>query len=144
MFKHILLATDGSASAELAARKAMELARIHGGQVTAVYVVDPYPYVGMASITPMGFEAYLAAAHEAAGKAFAQTTALAEAAGVPLQVRIVEDGHVVDGILSVADDCTADVVVVGSHGHHGLKDWLLGSVADKVVAHANRTVLVVR
>jgi nucleotide-binding universal stress UspA family protein len=48
MFKHIVLATDGSTSAERAARQAMALARIHGGQVTAVYVVDPYPYVGMA------------------------------------------------------------------------------------------------
>jgi nucleotide-binding universal stress UspA family protein len=144
MFKHIVLATDGSTSAERAARQAMALARIHGGQVTAVYVVDPYPYVGMASITPLGFEAYLAAAHEAAGRAFTQVSALAQAAGVPLQVRLVEDGHVVDGILSVADACAADVIVVGSHGHQGLKNWLLGSVADKVVAHAERTVLVVR
>ena len=42
MFKHILLATDGSASAEHAARKALELARIHGAHVTGAYVVDPY------------------------------------------------------------------------------------------------------
>jgi nucleotide-binding universal stress UspA family protein len=41
MFKHILLATDGSASAEHAAKKALELARVHGAHVTAAYVVDP-------------------------------------------------------------------------------------------------------
>jgi nucleotide-binding universal stress UspA family protein len=101
--------------------------------------LNNYSRTFLRSITPLGFEAYLAAAHEAAGRAFIQVSALAQAAGVNLEVRLVEDGHVVDGILSVADACTADVIVVGSHGHQGLKDWLLGSVADKVVAHANRT-----
>ena len=45
MFKHILLATDGSAASEHAAQLAVGLARTHGAKLTAVYVVDPYPYI---------------------------------------------------------------------------------------------------
>ena len=41
MFKRILLATDGSDASDHAARLAVDLARVHGGTLTALYVVDP-------------------------------------------------------------------------------------------------------
>lgn len=144
MFKHILLATDGSHSAEHAAKKTFELARIHGGQVTAAFVVDPYPYIGLGDANPMAFQSYMAAAQEAAAKAFTHLSDLASAAGVRLEVRLVEDAHAVDGILAMADEAAADLIVIGSHGRSGLKQWLLGSVAGKVVAQSTRPVLVVR
>lgn len=144
MFKHILLATDGSASAEHAAKKAMDLARVHGARVTAAYVVDPYPYIGLGAVNPMGFDAYMAAAQEAAAKAFVHLSDLAKAAGVQLEARLVEESHVVDGILSMADEASADLIVVGSHGRSGIQRLLLGGVAHKVVAQSTRPVLVVR
>jgi len=144
MFKHILLASDGSASAEHAAKKTMDLARIHGASVTATYVIDPYPYVGIGDANPMGFQSYMTAAQEAASKAFVHLSELAHAAGVPLEVRLVEDSHVVDGIMAVADEVAADLIVIGSHGRNAVQKLLLGSVAGKVVAHSTRPVLVVR
>lgn len=144
MFKHILLATDGSASAEHAAKNAMNLARIHGAQVTATFVVDPYPYIGIGSANPVGFQSYMTAAQESAARAFTHLSELAHAAGVQLEVRLVEDTHAVDGILAMADQAAADLIVIGSHGRSGLKKLLLGSVAGKVVAHSTRPVLVVR
>lgn len=144
MFKHILLATDGSASAEHAAQKAMALARIHGAHVTAAYVVDPYPYLGIGDANPLGFQAYMAAAQEASARAFTHLSDLAQAAGVQLDVRLIEDAHAVQGILDSADDVAADLIVVGSHGRNALQKLLLGSVAGKVVAHSTRPVLVIR
>lgn len=144
MFKHILLATDGSSSAEHAAQKAFQLARVHGGQVTAAFVVDPYPYVGLGSMNPLGLEAYRAAAHATAGKAFSHLTELAQAAGVQLEARIVEESHVVQGILAAAEDVAADLIIVGSHGRSGLQRMLAGSVATHVVGLSTRPVLVVR
>mgnify|MGYP000553063292 CR=1 FL=1 len=108
MFKHILLATDGSHSAEHAAKKTFELARIHGGQVTAAFVVDPYPYIGLGDANPMAFQSYMAAAQEAAAKAFTHLSDLAAAAGIRLEVRLVEDAHAVDGILAMADEAALD------------------------------------
>lgn len=52
--------------------------------------------------------------------------------GVPWQV-----------ICREADSAKADLIVIGSHGYHGI-DRLLGTTASRVVNHANRSVLVVR
>ena len=60
MFKHILLATDGSASSEHASRLAVDLARTHGAKLTALYVADPYPYIGIGELNPAGLQAYAA------------------------------------------------------------------------------------
>ena len=144
MFKHILLATDGSVSAEHAAHKALELARIHGAQITAVCVVDPYPYVGIGEDNPAGFQSYMSAAQAAATHTFTHLERLAKAVGVPLKTWLVEDTQVVQGILMVADEAQSDLIVVGSHGRHGVQRLILGSVAQKVVAQSTRPVLVVR
>ena len=50
----------------------------------------------------------------------------------------------VDSIVNYADDKNADLVVIGTKGRTGLKRFLLGSVANGVVAHAKCSVLVVR
>ncbi len=144
MFKHILLATDGSPSAGHAAQKAFALARIHGAQVTAAYVVDPYPYLGIGEANPMGFQAYMSAAQDASTKVFIHLADLAAAASVPLQVRLVENIQAARGILQVADDAAVDLIVIGSHGRSGVEKLVLGSVAGKVVAQSTRPVLVVR
>lgn len=144
MFKHILLATDGSEAASQPAHRAVELARIHGAQLTAVFVVDPYPYLGIGEVNPMGFQAYLAAAQETATRAFNEIADLAEKAGVQLKTLLVEDAHVAAGILKAAEDVGADLIVVGSHGRSRLEKLMLGSVARKIVDQATRPVLVVR
>ena len=60
MFKHILLPTDGSEKAQIAAEKAVELAKQHGAKMTAVVVIDPFPYIGLGEA--FGLQAYLAEA----------------------------------------------------------------------------------
>jgi nucleotide-binding universal stress UspA family protein len=47
------------------------------------------------------------------------------------------------GILQFADDQDASLIVLGSHGHSGCPDVLLGSVAGAVAAHSRRSVLIV-
>ena len=71
MFKHILLATDGSAASDHATSMAVTLAREQGARLTAVYVVDPYPYLGIGETNPMGLNAYLSAARDHAAAAHA-------------------------------------------------------------------------
>src|SRR3954453_9260652 len=91
MFKKILLATDGSPASANAARLAVDLARTHGARLTAVYVVDPYPYLGIGEANPLGFQAYMSAAHEHAAQAHSQVSALcSQGASVDLHVRRVE------------------------------------------------------
>ncbi len=144
MFKHILLATDGSESSEKGAALAIELARQHGARLTAVYVVDPYPYLGIGEVNPMGFQAYMSAALEHAAQAHARVMTLCQDTGIDLQLRRVEDVATATGITESAKELGADLVVIGSHGRTGLQRLVLGSVASRVVAQATVPVLVAR
>ena len=147
MFKHILLATDGSAASANAARLAIDLARVQGARLTAVYVVDPFPYLGIADTNPMGLHAYLSAARDHAAAAHARVAALCNEPGHPpldLQLRLVEDVPAAKGILRTALDENADLIVTGSHGRGGVEGLVLGSVAARVVARSTVPVLVAR
>ncbi|MDB5869366.1 MAG: UspA domain protein [Polaromonas sp.] len=146
MFKHILLATDGSAASEHAARMAADMARLHGARMTAIYVVDPYPYLGISDSNPMGFQAYMSAAQEHAAQAHAHVAELCNqgSAPVPLQSRTAEDLTAADGIAQTAKDEGADLIIMGSHGRTGLARLMIGSVVSKVLAAVSVPVLVVR
>ena len=146
MFKRILMATDGSSASDHAARVAVDLARAHGAALTALYVVDPYPFLGMGEVNPMGFDAYMNAARDQAAGAH---TRILEACNtgdvaVPVEMRVVEDVPVLEGVLRTAHDQQADLIVIGSHGRSGIARLMLGSVAAKVVAQSPVPVLVVR
>ena len=146
MFQNIVLATDGSAASEHAARLAVNLARVHGARLTALYVADPYPYLGVGEINPMGYQAYAAAAQQLAAQAHAQVDQLCKASepAVALSVQFVEDVAAATGIVQTAKTLGADLIVVGSHGRSGIARLMLGSVATKVVAESAIPVLVCR
>lgn len=145
MFKHILLATDGSAASEHAAQLAVDLARVHGAKVTALYVVDPYPYLGVGEANPLGFQAYMSAALQHAAEAHGKVMALCEKApAVAFQPRLAEEVGAASGIVQNAKQLEADLIVVGSHGRTGVARLMLGSVASKVVAESPIPVLVAR
>jgi nucleotide-binding universal stress UspA family protein len=146
MFKHILLATDGSTASTHAATMAVSLARTHGAKLTALYVADPYPYIGVGEVNPMGYQAYSAAAQQLAAQAHATVEALCKQGGaaVELQARLVEDVAAASGIVQSALDEGADLIVMGSHGRSGIARLMLGSVANKVVAESTVPVLVTR
>lgn len=144
MFKHILLASDGSEAAAHAARMAVDLARTHGARLSVVYVVDPYPYLGIGEANPLGFQAYMGAAQEIAARVFAEVTQQATQAGVAVSTHLVENVQAHKGIIEAAAAGAADLIMLGSHGRSGLERLVLGSVAGKVVAQSPRPVLVTR
>jgi nucleotide-binding universal stress UspA family protein len=146
MFKHIVIATDGSPASEHAAQLAVGLARTHGAKLTAVYVVDPYPYLGVGEINPMGFQSYMSAAQAEASLAHAQVEKLCKQGdpALVLDVRMVEEVGAASGIVQTAEAIGADLIVLGSHGRSGIARLMLGSVSNKVVAESKVPVLVTR
>lgn len=58
-------------------------------------------------------------------------------------VRRIEEGNPATEILTMAQLCHADLIVMGSHGRHGLSRWLMGSVAEAVMRRADCPVLTV-
>lgn len=63
------------------------------------------------------------------------------AGNASIEVRIGSPGH---EITEYAKEAGADLIVVSSHGYHGIKRMLLGSVAESVIRHAHCAVLVLR
>jgi nucleotide-binding universal stress UspA family protein len=146
MFEHILLATDGSTASDHAATMAIGLARTHGAKLMVVYVVDPYPYLGIGESNPYGFQAYMGAAQKQAAQVHAKVNALCmqEQPPVEMQARLIEEVTPAIGIVQTANTEGADLIVLGSHGRSGIARLMLGSVANKVVAESAVPVLVVR
>lgn len=61
--------------------------------------------------------------------------------GVKILVRVGEPGH---EIAEYADEAKADLIILPSHGYHGLKRMFFGSVSEGVIRHAHCPVLVLR
>jgi len=134
MFKKILLANDGSEASLHAARLATQLSRIHGAALSAVFVVDPYPFIGIGQANPAGFDAYMAAARQSAIQAHLRVLDLARSMNHAGDINelTVEDASATEGIVKTAQDLGADLIVMGSHGRSGVVRLLMGSVAQKV------------
>ena len=160
MFKKILVPTDGSGQASAAATTAAQLAKSQGAQIVGVYVIDPFPYIGIGDASAVGLQTYLTEAKAAAGhgQSFERPCRLTAAAGqalemlgkacavegVPFAGDTIERNVVHEGILETASAEGCDLIVMGSHGRRGLKSLILGSVAQKVLAHAELPVLIVK
>jgi nucleotide-binding universal stress UspA family protein len=144
MFKKILVPTDGSSQADHAAKTAAQLAKSQGAQIVGVYVIDPFPYIGIGDASAVGLQAYLAEAKSAAGQALDALGKACAAEGVAFAGDTIERNVVYEGILETASAEGCDLIVMGSHGHRGIKALILGSVAQKVLTHATVPVLIVK
>jgi len=144
MFKHILVPVDGSATSFKAVDKAVDLAKAFDGKVTVIYVIDPYPFTGVGTDFAYGQATYLSAASAEANDSIRAARERIEAAGVPLESTVVENHTPWRGIIETANAIEADLIVMGSHGRRGLEKMVLGSVAQRVLQHADQPVLVVR
>lgn len=144
MFKHILVPVDGSPTSMLAVSKASALAKTFGSAVTALYVVDPYPFTGVGVDFAYGQEQYLSAATAEANNVLDTVKKAIEAEGVAVTA-LVGEGHAVhDGIVRAIQSTGADLIVIGSHGRRGIEKLVLGSVTQRVLGVVHVPVLVVR
>lgn len=144
MFKHILVPVDGSETAQKAVEKAAGLAKAFGSRVTAIYVIDPYPFSGLGSDFAYGQAEYLSAATAEAREATEAAQATLAGAGVAATTQVIEAHAPWRGILDTAKAVGADLIVMGSHGRRGLEKIVLGSVAQRVLSHAHLPVFIVR
>jgi len=133
-----LVATDGSKHSERAAEKAIEIAKLSGGEVVALYVA----YLGK-YLTPSD-DAMIKKLQDNMLKEAEDATnyakKAADLAGVPLEKKIVK-GYPADEILKAAND--ADLVIMGSMGRTGISRYLLGSATEKVIRNSKTPVMVV-
>ncbi|MEW9856460.1 universal stress protein [Novosphingobium sp. M1R2S20] len=148
MYKHVLVATDGSDVGQKGVDHGVDLARQLGAQVTVLTVTEPYPlYAGDAfGMVPSDtmMTNHGAAQDETANAILAAARESAKAAGVQAELVHVADAQPAEAILHAAQSRNCDLIVMGSHGRRGVGRLLLGSKAWEVVAHGHVPVLVVR
>ncbi|MHB9287166.1 universal stress protein [Halobacteriales archaeon Cl-PHB] len=140
MFETVVIATDGSASAERAVRVALDLADRFDATVHALYVVDTGELAG----SPEAVRADLESALTTTGNealTFVQEAADAEPGEV---VTAVREGDPAIEVISYAKEHDADLLATGTRGRHGEHSFLLGSVAEAVVRKSPIPVLTVR
>ena len=142
--KPVLLATDGSPTAEKATATAIDLARWLGTDMVIVSVWDvAYAGYGAMGFAPIPMNADLAKlCEEEATKAIAKAAARAEEAGVETR-SVVLRGFPVEAICDAAEKFAPQFLIIGSHGWGAMKRALFGSVSTGVLHHATCPVLVV-
>lgn len=139
MVSRILVPLDvnvGKTSKEAIAL-AYEMAKAHGAKLTLLHVIEQIP--GYAAIhMPANFREKAVKAAEDGLKEAAKATGVEGKAEI-----VVREGHPSTEILDYAGKEKYDMIVIASHDP-GVADYLLGSVAARVVRHAHCSVLVVR
>jgi nucleotide-binding universal stress UspA family protein len=141
----ILVATDGSEEATLAARTAADIAQKTESELHIVHIKGLPVYIDPGSEVPRVAHgaAEETVRREAQGLLDDQVQQIEAAGGKAAQTH-VRLGRPVEEIVVLADEIDAGLVVVGSRGLGGIRRLLLGSVSDGVVRHAHCPVLVVR
>jgi len=145
MYKHILLATDGSELARHASQDAIALAKAIGAKMTAITVIKPWHTVAPAEVM-ISFpeQEYLKGAQNLADKILQTTAESAKQAGVACQTHHMINEHPWRAIIDTANSENCDLIVMGSHGRTGIVKLILGSETQQVLTHSKIPVLVHR
>ncbi len=146
-FQTILIATDGSKCSQNAVLQGMELAKLMGAKVYALYVLDKNAYIPPTLETPI----YLGSKWDVMEETLRQEGAnaiqyandVAKNKGIDFEGMVME-GNPANAILEFAEQKKVNVIIMGTLGKGGLERFLLGSVTDKVVRHSKSSVFVVK
>ncbi|MGB3624143.1 universal stress protein [Ketobacter sp. MCCC 1A13808] len=138
-YSHILLAADFNQESEDVSARAAALKDTFSATLSIIHVLEPI------SIAYGGeFPVDLGDLHKELEKqAESQLKELGAQLGVPPERQYLEVGITEKEILRVGKEKHVDLIVMGSHGRHGLA-LLLGSTANAVLHHAEIDVLAVR
>ena len=145
MYKHILIATDGSGLSEKAVKHGVKLAKTLKARITGMTStptwLDLHAGPGARMVSSDDYEKETQAS---AAKALASIARAAKKARVPCATVHVRHPRAWEAIIRTARAKRCDVIVMGSHGRSGMKALVLGSETNQVLAHTRIPVLVHR
>jgi nucleotide-binding universal stress UspA family protein len=145
MYRHILVAVDGSKIAYQALEHAIRLAKLTHAKIFAIYVVD-YPSTFYESEI-FSMELFHTEIVNEAKTVLDKVKSHLERSGIPSEVRIIDSGSVGKSIAAEIEDTVRalkiDLVVMGTHGRRGFQRLMLGSVAEAFIRRASVPVLLI-
>jgi nucleotide-binding universal stress UspA family protein len=137
----ILLATDGSPDASIAAKAAVDLSNRSGAELHVVHVGRSLSAYARPATMPKEYSLFFA--QEAEGLLDEQSESIRHAGGEIARAHM-RFGRPADEILKLAEDLGAGLVVLGSRGVGPVERLVMGSVSEDVVHNTHRPVLVAR
>ena len=138
-FRKILVPTDGSEFTKAAIREAVDLAKVAGGSITALYVIDQTVFGNVPVDSSVNAIYYMMEKEGHNATAFVRS--LGEENGIAVDEMVVS-GSPVKSIVEASKDF--DIIVMGTLGRTGFAKFMMGSVAEKVVRFAKCPVMVVK
>jgi nucleotide-binding universal stress UspA family protein len=145
VYASIVVGTDGSDTAREAVRQAAELAARLGATLRIVSAYEPVSAGRLreeAQQIPPDLQ-WMVNPREEVDATLRDAVATARASGVEAET-YARQGDPADAILDVAEEQSADLIVVGNKGMTGARRFLLGSVPNRVSHHAPCSVLIIR
>jgi len=145
LYTNILIATDGTELGGKAIAHGIALASRIGAKATVLTVLRPFQTfttdTQMIEDTPARYRLRMG---EHAGRTLLAAAQAAQTAGVVCETVQIEHEHPYQAIIDAADARGCDLIVMASHGRHGLSALVLGSETVKVLTHCKIPVLVHR
>jgi nucleotide-binding universal stress UspA family protein len=145
MYKKILVPVDGSAASNRGLAEALKLAKSLGASVKVVHAVNEF--IMDSAYAPIAdYGQLLETLREVGRRVLKDAATTARAGGVEAQSSLVESigGRAADLILAQAQEWSADLIVMGTHGRRGIRRLVLGSDAEQVLRSSPVPVLMVR
>ncbi|QKQ25931.1 universal stress protein [Candidatus Reidiella endopervernicosa] len=139
-YKKILIAVEFNESDQKVVERAQTIAKLSNAQVSLVHVVEP---AVLDTINDLDATPLLSLEPELQQQAKTRLTKLADSLGIDRIDCYSEVGTINGEVSRVAEEQQIDLIVLGSHGRHGLA-LLLGSTANAVLHHAPCDLLAVR
>lgn len=144
----IVVGVDYSEQSERALRAALDIALHRDAQIYCLTVAEGYGPGRPAAESAEMHQTFHDEAQHTLDRFIAKEIDLLEQSGVKLNRKrvaaAIDFGKPVDGVLALAEDVHADLIVIGTHGKKGLERLFVGSVATEVVKRAHCPVLVTR
>ncbi len=137
MFRHLLVPLDGSRMAESALLPALYLAQALGARVTLLHVMEHDPPEEIHG------EPHLTSLENAYTYLQGLTAALSTSATVELHAHPNPEDDVARSIAEHADEFGVDLIVLCTHGRSSLRRWLIGTIAQRVIAQRHIPIMVV-
>lgn len=140
LYRNIVIATDGSENTQRAISQGIEIAKLSGAIVHALYVVDTPSTIS--ENWTAGKKTVYEIMRKDGEKVVSKIKELGEASGVKVK-EVVLDGYPCKEIIDFAENNDIDLIVMGTLGKTGLEKFLVGSIAEKVVRNSRVPVMVV-
>lgn len=145
-YKRIMVAVDGSKTSAAALLQAINFSKALNASLCIVTVIDVFPVFKISQ--SFDFEKYREYVVNDGRELLANMDAIAKKHGVTAETQLLdindESIKISEKVIEAAHTWNANLLVIGTHGRHGFRRFILGSVAEEVLRTARIPVLIVR